>query len=316
MFFNFYSHLPSSFWRIQSEICARQGEQAISISSERVDWLPRPRSPEHASSPSSPENNTSEIHQVLSSDDLYHILGVPRAPAIDRLTLRRAYLARSKACHPDKFPDNPDATHAFQKVSIAYDVLSKPSSKRAYDSRPTHAQHDFFASGTENHADETFKGVLISIISDFLDGDLEMIHTLLRVISDLNPSLKLGDDGINSVLSVLQRIRERILTCRACIIALHTELARVLELQSAFRQLPYFDITGRSRLTIQLTRITLFLPVTLEKAIQEQQNDSYSGEQPTNHDRNNDKAALLPKRVVLLIRGIDVVLDRMERVLG
>ncbi|KIJ66761.1 hypothetical protein HYDPIDRAFT_174127 [Hydnomerulius pinastri MD-312] len=261
------------------------------------------------------------MHEVLSSNDLYHILGVPRSPTIDRLTLRRAYLSRSKACHPDKFPGNPDATYAFQKVSVAYDVLSKPSSKRIYDSRPSHAQADFFASRSASHADETLKGVLLSIVSDFLDGDLEMIRTLLRAISDLNPSLKLGDDGINSVLAVLQGIRERILTCRACIIALHTELIRVLELQSAFRQLPYLDITGRSRLTIQLTRITLSLPVTLEKAIQESQNDSCGagGQTGTVDGREggeSDKAALLPRRVVLLIRGIDVILDRMERILG
>lgn len=39
---------------------------------------------------------------------------------------------------------------------------------------------------------------------------------------------------------------------------------------------------------------------------------------PTHHDRDKDtnKFALLPRRVVLLIRAIDVVLDRMERILG
>ncbi|KAJ2971437.1 hypothetical protein NUW54_g12507 [Trametes sanguinea] len=45
-----------------------------------------------------------------------------------------------------KFPDNPEATRAFQKVSVAYDILSKPSSKRMYDSRSQQAPFDFFAS--------------------------------------------------------------------------------------------------------------------------------------------------------------------------
>lgn len=107
------------------------------------------------------------------------------------------------------------------------------------------------------------------------------------------------------------------IACRTCVVALHGELTRALEIQSAFRQLPYFDITGRSRLTIQLTRITISLPVTLENAIQAQYTKPAAAS-TTNHDRDQDTNdfALLPKRLVLLIRGIDVVLDRMERILG
>ena len=93
----------------------------------------------------------------------------------------------------------------------------------------------------------------------------------------------------------------------------------MLELQYAFRQLPYLDVTGRFRLTIQLTRITLSLPVTLEKAIQDAQGDMYAGgarSAADERDRELDKVALLPRQVVLLIRGIDVVLDKMERILG
>jgi curved DNA-binding protein CbpA len=129
-----------------------------------------------------------------------------------------------------KFPGNPDATSAFQKVSVAYDVLSNPSSKRTYDSRPAHShpKYDFFAQSSP-HADETLKGVLLSVFSEFLKGDFEMIRTLLSerisacvyhilisppsgAIGDLNPSLELGDDGVNSVLSVLLSVRKRVLS--------------------------------------------------------------------------------------------------------
>ena len=77
-----------------------------------------------------------------------------------------------------KFPDNPEATRAFQKVSVAYDILSKPSPKRMYDSRSTKAPFDFFASRTFQ-AEETFRGVVLGVINDMLDGDLEMVRTLL-----------------------------------------------------------------------------------------------------------------------------------------
>lgn len=81
--------------------------------------------------------------------------------------------------HHSKFPDNPDATRAFQKVAVAYDVLSKPHLKRLYDARPPSAAFDVFATRPMGHAEETFQGVVLGVFNDFLDGDLEMIRTLL-----------------------------------------------------------------------------------------------------------------------------------------
>jgi curved DNA-binding protein CbpA len=82
-----------------------------------------------------------------------------------------------------KFPDNPDATHAFQKVAVAYDVLSKPHLRRVYDARPPSAAFDVFATRPMGHAEETFRGVVLGVFNDFLDGDLEVIRTLLSMYS-------------------------------------------------------------------------------------------------------------------------------------
>ncbi|KDR76394.1 hypothetical protein GALMADRAFT_226087 [Galerina marginata CBS 339.88] len=275
-------------------------------------------------SEASPQNNSETdagavVRAVLAQDDLYQILGVSKYATLDKMTLRRAYLARSKSCHPDKFPDNPDATHAFQKVAVAYDVLSKPSLKRLYDNRSPSSNFDVFATRPMGYAEETFRGVVLGVFNDFLDGDLEVIRTLLRAINDINPSIKLGEEGINSVLVALQAIRERALTCRTCIYALHAEISRLLEVQHAFRSLSYFDIMGRSRLTIQLTRITLSLPIALEKALQEQhayENSSGAAENGNGKGKEPQKERLLfPRHVTLLIRGVDVALERMERIL-
>ncbi|KAF8433377.1 hypothetical protein L210DRAFT_3614156 [Boletus edulis BED1] len=288
-----------SYWRLPLFAAGSATDRALTTRRDCIDWLPQPRSPD----PSEPPPGQSQaniraqgICEVLSTNDLYHILGVSRSPVIDRLTPQTG-LSLAKC------PGNPDATHAFQRVSIAYGVLSQPSLKRMYDASPNGDQPDFLRSPPCGYADETLKGVLLSIVSDFLDGNLEMIRTLLQAISDLNPSLKLGHDGINSVLSVLENITRS--PCRACILALHSELY-------AFRQLPYLDITSRSRLTIQLTRITLSLPVHTKKRFRMRKRTTTDGR----HLREGDKAALLPKHVVLLIRGIDMVLDKMERVLG
>ncbi|KIY68854.1 DnaJ-domain-containing protein [Cylindrobasidium torrendii FP15055 ss-10] len=266
--------------------------------------------PLRSTAPACDTRRYSVLREVLENDDLYKVLGITKAVHLDKSTLRRAYLSRSKACHPDKFPaDEADATLAFQKVAVAYDILSKPSSRRNYDARSPSSEYDVFSAHPAGHAEETFRSVIIGVFNDFLDGDLEVIRTLLKAINELNPALSLGEDGINSVLTTLQRIRQRALTCRTCIYALHSELTRILEVQHALRQLSYFDLFGRSRLTIQLTRITLRLPIAVEKAIAEQ-NIEYG----TQADDDAGKP-LLPSKVTLLIRGVDVALEKMEKMM-
>ncbi|EIM90828.1 DnaJ-domain-containing protein [Stereum hirsutum FP-91666 SS1] len=284
------------------------------------------------------------IAEILAQSDLYKILGVPRAKSIDKMDLRRAYLARSKACHPDKFPDNPEATLAFQKVSVAYDVLSTPASKRLYDSHPA-AQDFSSAASTGAHAEETLRGVVLGVFNDFLDGDLEMIHTLLRAVQDLNPALRLGEDGIDSILVTLQALRERVLTCRAVTHALVSTLSHLLETHAALAQHSYFAIRPRARLSIQLARITLGLPLALETAVRqhrhsrarsrarrgaarrrERSSPTESEDDSANEDIVDDERAererereefgrIFPRRVLVLIEALVVVLERMEGVL-
>lgn len=64
--------------------------------------------------------------------DYYEILGVSsNAPAAD---IKRAYRRLAVMYHPDKNP-SPDAEAYFKQVNEAYDVLSDPDKRRAYDSR-------------------------------------------------------------------------------------------------------------------------------------------------------------------------------------
>jgi hypothetical protein len=71
---------------------------------------------------------------------------------------------------------------------------------------------------------------------------------------------------------------------------------------------------GRSRLTIQLTRITLTLPIAVERAVRDSQ--AYrEREGLDSKDKDMDKAVIFPRHVTMLIRGVDVVLDRMESIL-
>lgn len=67
----------------------------------------------------------------LNSKDFYQILGCPRNADDD--ALKKAYRKLAVKWHPDKNPDNEEATKNFQKVSEAYATLSDPKKRQMYD---------------------------------------------------------------------------------------------------------------------------------------------------------------------------------------
>ncbi|KAJ7052503.1 hypothetical protein C8F01DRAFT_1332423 [Mycena amicta] len=293
-----HNSLASSYFHLPVD--EQEDQEIAAYHRKRITYVSSSASASSSSTPPTPStsnNRDSALSEILATDDLYSILGVTKSDNLDKLKLRRAYLRRSRACHPDKFPNNPEATHAFQKIAplgASYDL--RPSKYDVFSAHPTHV------------AQETFRSIVMGVFDDFLEGDLEMIRTLLKAVNDINPSLSMGDEGINSILNSLQRIRERALTCRTCIYALHAEMTRVLEIQHSFRQLSFFDLRTRTRLIVELTRITLSLPLALERAIV-QQNVTYTDERTLNSE------AILPQQVTILIRGVDVLLQHMEKML-
>jgi len=65
-----------------------------------------------------------------SGVDYYAELGVTTSAS--RAEVDEAYRRRAKALHPDTNPD-PTAEDGFKRLSVAYDVLRDPVTRRAYD---------------------------------------------------------------------------------------------------------------------------------------------------------------------------------------
>ncbi|KAJ2714510.1 hypothetical protein H4R19_001688, partial [Coemansia spiralis] len=65
--------------------------------------------------------------------DLYELLGV--AADAGEKELSRAYRASALLHHPDKNRDNPDAARLFHRVKDAYELLSDPRRRAAYDEK-------------------------------------------------------------------------------------------------------------------------------------------------------------------------------------
>ncbi|KIK10107.1 hypothetical protein K443DRAFT_670736 [Laccaria amethystina LaAM-08-1] len=64
--------------------------------------------------------------------ELYELLGV--SPDASEDEVKKAYRKKAKEHHPDKNINDPEAGQKFQEIGAAYEILSDPQSRAAYDS--------------------------------------------------------------------------------------------------------------------------------------------------------------------------------------
>ncbi|KAL1914952.1 uncharacterized protein VTP21DRAFT_7868 [Calcarisporiella thermophila] len=206
-----------------------------------------------------PKDPQAVIEEILKSDDLYVILGIDRDNC-DSETIRRSYIKRSRLCHPDKMRDSPDATSAFQKLSLAYETLSNPSAKRHYDLTTSLGPNVQLDDG-----EDTLNHVLHQIFNEFMEGDFEIIREFIYTLNRHSPGLNLGEDGIELLEAALRRLRELLLVGQKYMNIVRFEVIRIYDLQQELRGLSYFNLLGRFRISVQITRIFLAIPLVIHK---------------------------------------------------
>ncbi|CCX15951.1 Similar to DnaJ homolog dnj-20; acc. no. Q626I7 [Pyronema omphalodes CBS 100304] len=210
------------------------------------------------------------IEEILSASDLYVVLGASTTATSSEL--RRHYLERSKTVHPDRYPPHSLSTPAFQRLSHAYEILHKPELRNHYDreSRMPPPRRV----GTET----TFRSAVLSILHEFLHGDFQLVRNLLAALGRQYPSL-VNEEVVTSLERSFAKMRELVLTTQTYALLLSIELGRLYRVQKRMRQLGYFDVVGRMRIGMQLVRVTLAIPVRVDRALRMQEEREFEARQ-------------------------------------
>ncbi|AVR88133.1 molecular chaperone DnaJ [Thauera aromatica] len=104
----------------------------------------------------------------MSKRDYYEILGVNRDAGDDEI--KKAYRKLAMKHHPDRNPDNKGAEEKFKEAKEAYEILSDPQKKAAYD-RYGHAGVDpSMGAGPGAQGFEGFSDAFGDIFGDLFGG--------------------------------------------------------------------------------------------------------------------------------------------------
>ena len=103
----------------------------------------------------------------MSKRDYYEVLGVNRDAGDDEI--KKAYRKLAMKFHPDRNPDNKEAEEKFKEAKEAYEMLSDPQKKAAYD-RYGHAGVDPSMGGGGQGFEGGFADAFGDIFGDLFGG--------------------------------------------------------------------------------------------------------------------------------------------------
>jgi len=107
-----------------------------------------------------------------------------------------------------------------------------------------------------------------------MTGDFVVVRRWLESLHAQYPNLVSEEVVINVEKSFI-RIRELVLTTRTYALLIYIELGRIHRVQKRLMGLGYLDVVGRARLTIHLVRVTLAVPMRVDRALKQKEEKAW-----------------------------------------
>jgi molecular chaperone DnaJ len=148
---------------------------------------------------------------MAEKEDFYKVLGLERNAS--EAEIKKKYRSLAMKFHPDRNADNPEAAEAkFKQIKEAYEVLSDPKKRAAYD-QFGHAGIDP-SMGGRNGGAEGFSDIFGDVFGDIFGGGRQQRGGVQRG-SDLRYNLEITLE--EAVAGTEQKIRIPVLcTCKEC----------------------------------------------------------------------------------------------------
>ncbi|KAF9992973.1 hypothetical protein BGZ79_002435, partial [Entomortierella chlamydospora] len=143
-------------------------------------------------------------------------------------------------------------------LSLAYETLSKPSSRFVYDSTGGSSGRTMLGS------EETLQSVLSQVFFEFMDGDFEVIRNMINTMNNTAGGVRLGDDAIGVIEDMFLRLRFVLHGCKKYMTLVHDQVQQLSEIHHSMRSLAYLDVLGRFRLTLKLSKVMLTIPMIIQ----------------------------------------------------
>ncbi|CAO3580161.1 unnamed protein product [Absidia cylindrospora] len=238
---------------------------------------------------------------------LYRVLNVTKKATSEEI--RRAYIKRSRVCHPDKFvPPYPRATESFQLLSLAYETLSDPSSKLIYDLSSNKKQST--NSGPAKNPNDTLQRVLHQLFNEMMDGEFQTMRAFIYALNETNPGMHISEDAIIHIEIAFRKMREVFVSTQQYYQVVQFELMRLYELQHELRALSYFNIWGRMQLSITMCKVLLQLPIMINIESRQKQRRQIEDDK---EDDDDDAQGILGTRIENALRMAVGLLETGER---
>lgn len=144
-----------------------------------------------------------------------------------------------------------------------------------------------------------------------MTGDFVIVRRWLQSLHSQYPNLVSQESVVNVEKSFI-RMRELLLTTRTYVLLIYIELGRIHRVQKNLLGLGYLDVVGRARLTIHLVRVTLAVPMRVDRALKQRDEKAWRARQA------GLQAAGLPEEQVRAKAGIlnDTVSQVLEFIVG